>query len=297
MHRRYDSTNIPIELLRSFVAIAELGSLTKAAERLKVTQPAVSAQVKRLQQIVGSELLEKSGFGLRVSGEGEVILRYARRLLALNDQILLHSAAQEDERRTRIGLSPILTASMLGRLLRDLETVGPLMDFHIHSARAAELAERFVKGHLDVVAIPVLGTLKQLPRVSWSCPMTWVGTPRSPVSPTSPVPLIGWHGSASEKISMDALHHIGRPYRFNFVAEDWATFTAAVNAGLGHAAVLESIAAETFKPSREHYLPPLPDLLYGIFVRPGFDEKVEAVVRVLENMLAVTRKVETRTVA
>ena len=63
MHRRYDNKHIPIELLRTFVAIADLGSYTKAAEELELTQPAISAQMKRLQQLMGGEVFVKSTAG------------------------------------------------------------------------------------------------------------------------------------------------------------------------------------------------------------------------------------------
>ncbi len=94
MQHRHDNLNIPIELLRSFVAIQESGSFTKAADLLKLTQPAISAQVKRLQQLVGGEVFTRTGFGVSLTEKGEVVSRYARRILAMNDQILLFGRDQ-----------------------------------------------------------------------------------------------------------------------------------------------------------------------------------------------------------
>jgi hypothetical protein len=73
MHRRYDSKHIPIELLRTFVAIADLGSYTKAAQELELTQPAISAQMKRLQQLMGGEVFVKSTAGFSVSAKGSML--------------------------------------------------------------------------------------------------------------------------------------------------------------------------------------------------------------------------------
>ena len=64
MQRRPPVNNVPIELLRAIVAIVDLGSFTKAAQALNLTQPAISAQMKRLQQLVGAEVFSKSGSGL-----------------------------------------------------------------------------------------------------------------------------------------------------------------------------------------------------------------------------------------
>ena len=60
-------TNIPTELLRTLVAVVELRSFTKAARSLGVTQPAVSAQIKRLQGLLGTELLDKSAPGVTLT--------------------------------------------------------------------------------------------------------------------------------------------------------------------------------------------------------------------------------------
>ena len=81
-------TNIPTELLRTLVAVVDLRSFTKAAQSLGVTQPAVSAQIKRLQGLLGADLLDKSAPGVSLTSAGELVVNYARRLLSINDQIL-----------------------------------------------------------------------------------------------------------------------------------------------------------------------------------------------------------------
>ena len=90
-------TNIPTELLRTFVAVVDLRSFTRAAQSLKITQPAVSAQVKRLQQLLGGELMDKSAPGVKLTPLGDGVLESARRLLAINDQILGIAAAPAAE--------------------------------------------------------------------------------------------------------------------------------------------------------------------------------------------------------
>src|SRR5262245_40058643 len=82
-----DMINIPTELLRTFVAVVDLRSFTRAAHALGVTQPAVSAQVKRLQFLLGFELLDKSAPGVILTSRGEQVMANARRMLSINDQI------------------------------------------------------------------------------------------------------------------------------------------------------------------------------------------------------------------
>src|SRR5712691_10172781 len=83
-----DKINIPTDLLRTFVAIYQLGSFTKAAHLFELTQPAVSAHMKRLESMIGADLIEKSLAGVTLTECGAEVLRYARRMLAINDQIV-----------------------------------------------------------------------------------------------------------------------------------------------------------------------------------------------------------------
>src|ERR1700761_2215608 len=105
MHRRYEPSHIPIEILRSFIGILDNGSFTKAAARLNITQPAISAQIKRMQVLLGEELFRKEGAGITLTETGEPVWKCARRILALNDQILWSGRG---EKRFRIGLPSIL---------------------------------------------------------------------------------------------------------------------------------------------------------------------------------------------
>src|SRR5262249_56809706 len=93
-------TNIATELLRTFVAVVDMRSFTRAAQALGITQPAVSAQVKRLQQLLGGELMDKSAPGVMLTPAGETVLVHARRLLAINDQILDLAASSAGLRAT-----------------------------------------------------------------------------------------------------------------------------------------------------------------------------------------------------
>src|SRR3979490_3431256 len=80
--------NIPTDLLRTLVAVTDMRSFTKAAQSLGVTQPDVSAQIKRLQYLLGYEVLDKSAPGVRLSTWRAILVQNARRLLSTNDEIL-----------------------------------------------------------------------------------------------------------------------------------------------------------------------------------------------------------------
>ena len=88
MHKRHQNINIPIEIMRTIVAISETGSLSRAGDRLGLSQPAVSSQVKRIEAIIGGSLFSKGANGTLTTELGKLALHHARRVLESNDQMM-----------------------------------------------------------------------------------------------------------------------------------------------------------------------------------------------------------------
>ena len=129
MHRRYQEINIPIEVIRTVVEIAETGSYTQSRENdcFSASQ-AFSTRSKRIQSLVGGpDLRKKLRTDLRPTAKGELILSQARRILESNDQILTLGGAVENSQPVRIGLSNLYAeklcqpaTSLVGRADRAL---------------------------------------------------------------------------------------------------------------------------------------------------------------------------------
>ena len=103
MHLHNRQGNIPITLYRSFVAISELGSFTEAAEKLNLTQSAISVQMRRLQQLVGGDLFVKQALGVGLSELGSMVEDYARRILILNDQVMAMAGRASQKETIHLG--------------------------------------------------------------------------------------------------------------------------------------------------------------------------------------------------
>src|SRR5918999_1227422 len=114
--------NIPTELLRTLISVVDLRSFTKAAQALGVTQPAVSAQIKRLQMLLGSEILDKSAPGVTLTPMGEMVVNHARRLLSINDHILGLATPQPASQTIRIGVPGDFVSSQLPCTLAEFRT-------------------------------------------------------------------------------------------------------------------------------------------------------------------------------
>ena len=91
--------NLDITALRSFTAVADEGKVTAAAARLNLTQSAVSMQLKRLEESLNQPLFDRSGRGIALTAEGELLLGYARRMIALNDEIWTRMTDEQFEER------------------------------------------------------------------------------------------------------------------------------------------------------------------------------------------------------
>src|SRR5512140_1064919 len=125
--------NIPTELLRTLIAVVDLRSFTKAAQSLGVTQPAVSAQIKRLQGLLGSDLLDKSAPGVSLTNAGELVVNYARRLLSINDQIIDIAGPRMTTKTVRIGSTGDFTASGIALGLKCLRVRRPDLRFELYN--------------------------------------------------------------------------------------------------------------------------------------------------------------------
>jgi DNA-binding transcriptional LysR family regulator len=127
-------TNIPTDILRTLIAVVDLQSFTKAAVSHGVTQPAVSAQIKRLQVLLGGELFDRSSQGVRLTPHGELVVSYARRLLSINDQIVhLGSAGPRPQLVIRVGTSSDYVASHLPDILGRFRALWPEVRFSVRS--------------------------------------------------------------------------------------------------------------------------------------------------------------------
>ena len=134
--------NIPTELLRTLISVVDLRSFTKAAQALGVTQPAVSAQIKRLQMLLGSEILDKSAPGVTLTPMGEMVVNHARRLLSINDHILGLATPQPTSQTIRIGVPGDFVSPHLPWTLAEFKTRWPEVKFAVRTGTSACSARR-----------------------------------------------------------------------------------------------------------------------------------------------------------
>jgi len=287
MHRRYQAANIPTEIIRALAVIAETGSFSKAADRLGLSQPAVSSQVKRLQLIVGGPIFDKTSPGITFSPKGKLALAYARKLLEANDQILLLGGVVSQAKPIRLGLSTLYVEYFLD-ILRLAKQ--PSSEISFICDYSTELAKALTDGYLDIACLVNAPPEVGAPHIDWEEEFVWVRSRDFVLRPGSPIPLVGWLNSLADQVMFQAMEKAGLSYRIAFSCSDHHARVAAVSASLGLMTLPKRQTSGPLVVATEYYLPPLSPRPAGVYVRPGADaESFAPVIRALK-LLAPQKK-------
>jgi DNA-binding transcriptional LysR family regulator len=265
MHRRHQAINLPTEIVRTVVVIAETGSYSKAGAKLGLSQPAITAQIKRLQIMIGGPAFARVSGGVALTERGKLMLSYARRLLEANDQILALGGAAQDNQPLRIGLTPIYVEAFLS-LYASVRSNVPV---NFHCDTAAEIAKGITDGYVDLAC--VLGPPPDLvgALAGWQEPFVWVRGESFALMPGAPIPIVTWQGSATDSVMIGALERAGLAYRVVFASVDLNSRMAAVAAGLGVMLLPCRLVRAPLWVADTRYLPPLDGIPAAVAVRPG----------------------------
>jgi DNA-binding transcriptional LysR family regulator len=236
-------TNFDVAALRSFVTGMDLGSFAKAADKVGRSTSAVSAQIRKLEEQVGAPLFRKVGRGLGLTDAGEVMLRYARRLVELNDEAVVAARGTDLEGWVRLGLQEDFGESLLPGVLGRFARAHPKVRIEARVARNADLTERLDAGELDLALVwddvnlslqarRVAGASTEVAKPS----LHWIGSDALQWSPETgePLPLVLFDGPCTLcSLATDALDRAGIPWRVALTSPSLAGLWAAAAAGLG----------------------------------------------------------------
>ena len=236
-------TNFDVAALRSFVVGMDLGSFAKAADRVGRSTSAVSAQIRKLEEQVGAPLFRKAGRGLGLTDAGEVMLRYARRLVELNDEAVVAARGTDLEGWVRLGLQEDFGETLLRGVLGRFARAHPKVRIEARVARNADLTERLDAGELDLALVwDDLNLATRARRAAGASvevakpPLHWIGSDALQWLPDSgePLPLVLFDGACMLcSLATDALDRAGVAWRVALTSPSLAGLWAAAAAGLG----------------------------------------------------------------
>ncbi len=286
MHRRHEGRNIPIELLRTAVGIADLGSYTRAARELGLSQPSVSSHVKRLQRIVSGEIFDLSSGRLSLTDYGEVIIEYARRVLSNNDQLLSVANVQPyNKNQIVLGLHNSIATSVLSGLFAAL-TADERNEVTFRNLGSPFLLKGLEGGYVDIALLMEPPRTPPVAFLEWWEPLFWVKGPDFRLDPAKPIPLVSNPGSIGDRVGVAALREAGLKYGTAFVSTQMNARLAAVAGGVGIMAIPARSISDGGVVADDPILPELPLVRSGIYTRAGLElSRVEKIITVLEAQL------------
>lgn len=281
MHRRHQHLNIPIEIVRTVVAIAETGSLSKAGERLGLSQPAISSQVKRLQNLVGGALFLRTANGTTTTELGKLALQQARRILEANDQLLRLGGNNVGPQPVRLGLSTLFVEEFVKH-----QTVETLDNIFVYTDHSLAIGRGLIDGYVDIACIyenpAVEAEIERLIVNEFEESSVWVRAREFVLSPGAPIPILTWPG---DDWMIRTLTKHGLSYKIVFNSPDYHARLAATRAGIGVTAIPVRMVPPYLAIAREYYLPELPSRKSLLCVRLGLEgDQMTALVKHLSSL-------------
>lgn len=248
--------------LKSFVAIAETGNLTRAAETVFRTPSAISMQIKKLEEALETKVLFRTSREVSLTPDGEELLIYARKLLALNREAILRFRNPTVEGVVSIGAPDDYGARLLPNVLRRFSECYPGVRLDVVIDLSVELIKRFQRRELDLV-LTTCGNGTDFPRGSKIVleeQLVWAGVKGGCAHLQRPLPLSMWEQGCSWRGgAVKALDQAGIPYRSAFVSAHSTGQRAALLADLAVAPFPASLVEPPLVAldSKEIGLPPL----------------------------------------
>ncbi|MDN3556048.1 LysR substrate-binding domain-containing protein [Halomonas maura] len=227
------SDTLDLEALRSFVAVARLGSLAAAAEQRHRTVSALSMQIKRLETRLDTRLLLRGPRGMTPTAAGELLLGEARELLRHHDGLVARLSGRGLSGRVRFGLPEDYASRLVGRLLPDFLARHPDVVLEAVTATSGDLARRLQRGELSLIV--ALDRPHRLVggEALWRTTPVWAGARELALAPDQPLPL-ALHpvDCPYRQLGVEALEAIGRPWHAVFTSTSIHALETAVEAGL-----------------------------------------------------------------
>ncbi len=267
-------------LLRTFVAVAETLSFTRAAEQLQLSQPTVSQQVRKLETAAGRQLIARDTRAVALTDNGDAMLGFARSILAAHDEAAAYFTGTAMRGRLRFGSADDLALTQLPQILRDFRQVYPQINLELTVNQSGVLERRLRAGQLDLVFIrrePDLpdGRLVRRERLVWAAHKSLQ------LDASQPVPLIAYQApSPSRAVAIKSLEDAGRTWRITCNVREINGVLAALRAGIGVAVFPQNLIPGDLVPVTTAFgLPMLGEVDFALLDNPrAAREPVDALV-------------------
>lgn len=253
--------DVEIDLLRAFIAVAETGSFTAAADVISRSQSAVSQKIIRLEDVLGLRVFERTSRALTLTPDGERLLVGARKMMVHFDTFVREIKEPAAVNLLRLGISENLVPTQLPKLLSRFSKLYPDVQLELTTGLSNDLLSDYEAGLLDVViAKRKISNNAQRGRIIWREPLVWIAAKDYEIEASRPVRLVMMRPPCAYRaIMIEAMASVRREWSSACLASNLIGVQAAVAAGLGITALGTSFLQEGMRivePSEK--LPTLP---------------------------------------
>ena len=274
--------NLPIDVLRSFVTVADFASFTQASELLARSQPAISMQLKKLEKMLDRQLLQRRDQKLKLTEDGQVLFDYAKQILSLNDEAISVLVKPSISGNIRLGIPSEFATTVLPKIVGRFSQNYPTVSLDVSCDLSVNLlASRNDRGFDLILALQDDLKIKKSDSVRID-ELVWVTKDKHSAHLQTPIPLIAApQGCIYRKRAIDKLDKLNRPWRIVYTIPDLSGIQSAIEEGLGVTVLAKSTVPDNLQIIKaDKKFPELGKI--AIHLINNSDSKDEAVIRLME---------------
>lgn len=224
--------NIPSDSLRTLVTVVEVGGFAKAGELLGLSQPAVSLQIKRLEELLGNKLFKKQGQRQVLNHHGEILLPLAKQLLQMNDNILQTFSSEVLVGKVRLGIPSEFAATVLPAIIGDFVSLYPDVALEVKSELSKKLRHSDNREQYDLILALLEGSEQSQYPIFMEDELVWVGDVNNINSDVINL-VVAEEGCIYRRRAINVLEKAGLKWRIVYTNADLTGISAAIKENLG----------------------------------------------------------------
>ncbi len=260
--------DLDITLLRTLIAVVEAGGMTRAANVQNLTQAAVSQQIKRLEELFGAPVFDRSQRQLHLTSLGERLLSHARRMVSLNDEIWSTMTAPTHEGEVKIGVPHDIYRPFLPPILRSFAQSMPKIELSFRSTTTTELHDELENGDVDLIL-----TTEETPggEMLIADKLVWAAAKCGQAYSQTPLPVALSHNRcAFRRVALESLAQMGIEWKLTCHLGSHDPIIAILEADMAVAPLLAKTVPDYLDiVSETKGLPTLPTIYINMYLKQG----------------------------
>ncbi|MGF6770407.1 DNA-binding transcriptional LysR family regulator [Paraburkholderia sp. GAS199] len=280
-----------LDLLKAIVMVADCGTFTAASARLHSTQSTISQKVRRLEEMAGHKLLERGSRDVSPTDAGETLLAYARRMLALNDEMIEALSGATVGLTVRLGVPEDFVGGPTTHMLAAFNRKHPQVKLEVTSGLSRDLGNNYDRGELDLIIVKQRRNSREAV-ACWPEQLRWIDSAKNPSYRLDPIPLVAFPPRGLYRDDMtNAIESLGRRWRMSFISSSLSGIQAAVADGLGISLLpARAVTSDHVVLTPKSGLPAIETMDIALLHRPTADAVVKELARALARMLGPQRR-------